>query len=385
MGVFVSIFGTISPMVTLKYEHAIPVAADDKQAVTLMGLALGIAVIISGITTALGSLVVPRHFSGPIPTVFAEYGWLLAPGLFFSALFTTGTFWMIRKKKYSRIARARVEQSLSKVVLELFFGVLAASPLGLICGHLASQIGGTRTVLRDFWANDRSLISHVGTNDLKSVAKEHKNFPLYTMPAAGLNALGANAPLILIPIVFNEMSAGLFLVAQRLSAWPTTLIANSLGQVFYGAIANSSTTSVQTLRLFRKLTATLMLIGLAMIAVLGTAPIWANHFLGEKWANAGWVITILAPMMAVRLLVTPMSHAYNLHSKQRLFLLIETTRVVLTAGVFIFSMTANYSFLTTISLFSIFCCANYIAHWIAINQILSHAARTEKTNAQTLF
>lgn len=376
MGIFAAVFGTLAPMITLKYEHAVPVAADDEQAICLMALALGIAAIISSASAAMSIYVIPTLFSGPIPTILGKYGWLLGPGLFFYAILTSATYWMIRKNNFQSVARARVKQSLSKVFLELGLGVVNASPFGLICGYLAGQVGGAHALLRNFWASNRTALSQVTAGGIVSAAKQYKNFPFYSMPATGLNALGSNAPLILLPIVYDEMHVGLFWVAQRLAAWPISLIGTSIGQVFYGAITNGSTTATRNLRLFHKLSIRLILIGVSMAVFLASAPLWARHIFGDKWSEAGTVIAILGPMIALRLLTTPVSQAYNVHGKQRLFLIIEGARLILTTGAFIIAILLRYDFLTTITLYSLLSCVSYATHWACIHKSLRNATAT---------
>ena len=380
LGLFVAVFTTAVPVVTCKYEQALPLADDESTAVNLLFLTVGIASVFSVVIMLVGMYVIPFIFSGQLPTMLQQFGWLLGVGLFSCAVFTSGTFWMIREKQFTCIAKCKIEQSISKGITEISVGLISATPLGLILGHTAAQLGGGRRMVWAFYSKQRQLVKEISILRLKKVAKKYVNFPLYTMPAAGLNILGGTVPLLLLPFVFGTSAAGLFLVAQRLITSPLRFFGNSLGQVFYSAITDNQSNINNNLRLFYNLTYKLAAVGVVIILVTITSPWWITFLLGENWKNVGKVMCILSPLLATRLLISPLSHVYSVYGKQRIFFLIEVVRLLLSVCTILFDFIHAGSFFNAVLSYSISTSLVYVGHWIAIKQILRLAITCEAQN-----
>ncbi len=370
LAVFAALFTTASTFLSLKYDQAIPVAKDHTAANNLLALSAAIAFAqccVLGVVIFLAAPHVPDAWLSP---AIKQYLWILVPGLFFAAVYMAATYWMVRQRSFSHIATTKLSQSVGKTLVELILGLLAVKPLGLLLGHVAGQVGGAGLLLRVIWNIDRRNWTDVSVARMWGAAREHVNFPLFVMPSIVLNTVSATLPFLLIPLLFGQAQAGFFLVAQKLTMWPMTLIGQSIAQVFYSEIAAHRDDQARNLRLFRKLTWRLSWLGLAGAGVLLTAPFWTMWVLGENWEDAGWAMAALAPLLLTRLVVSPLSHAHHLQNSQAFFLLIEWLRLVLTAAVFGYCYWREIPFRATVVIYSLSISLIYVFHWLAILSIL---------------
>lgn len=316
------IFGFFLAMVTIlgspaagKYETAIPIPSDDKEAASVTGLSL----MISGTLAILSLLVIPfRHdlaawFDRPelagvlvlTPLILIVVPWSHVMEL-----------WLTRIHRFKPIARSKITQSTSAVPIQIIAGFRGAAYGGLISGYLVGRVLGLITMIVASWSSLKASFSEIRWADLKTAADRYKRFPMYSMPSIFLNQLSLHLPAILLLAFYAPEIAGYYAIAFTTLAVPLQLIGRSISQVFFSHAAEAyrnHTLSALTAGTFRKLSAVGM-VPLAILAVAG--PQLFSVVFGPQWYEAGFYTALLAPWMFFTFLGNPLSSLFDVLERQ---------------------------------------------------------------------
>ena len=132
--VYVSLMAVLVIVASLRYEYALPIPADDGEAVDL----LAVCMLLVAATTCLASLLLyalqDRILAWMGAPALAPYLWLVPVSILGCGFYQVFTCWAIRKGGYKRIARTKVTQSLTQLTLQVGVGAMVKGPLGLLVG-----------------------------------------------------------------------------------------------------------------------------------------------------------------------------------------------------------------------------------------------------------
>lgn len=309
LGVYVSIFGILLAVNSLRYEYAISLPKADDEAANLLALTLLLVVITTVLfEIALWLLGEPLAAWANAPAL-RPYLWLLPLSLLGAGFYQALNYWAIRKQAFGSIARTRFTQSFAGAVVPIFIGLAAAGPVGLLVGHILSQFIGSGGLARQAWQRDQAVLRQISPGGMWRAARAHYRFPVISSWSAILNAVGLNAPRLLLSSLYGTDVAGWFLFGQRLISIPLTLVGTSVGQVFLGAASRLANENPAGLEAFYLKTARrLFLIGLLPTALLMLAgrPFFAWIF-GPEWETAGLYTQIMAPVFLVQFVSSSLS------------------------------------------------------------------------------
>jgi O-antigen/teichoic acid export membrane protein len=295
LAVIMAIASPIAQLGTLKYEYGIVLAKRFEEAANLAVLSVGFAISTTLISAAC---------------VFAAGDWIAgafdasisAPLLFFApgialivGLSNVLNSWANRKKSYKVIASSHIVNSACTVFIQITMGLLDAAAKGLVLGRTVGLAFGLGVLAFDARRQWSSIFSSLSFKSLKSAARQHSQFPKYSMPRELLVALSGSATPILIALALSPASAGLYWFARRLLEAPKTMISTSVRRVFYRTAASLHHDNQSLLPILTKTT-----FYLAAIAILPTAvivlfgPDIFDFVFGAEWRKAGiyaqWLI-----------------------------------------------------------------------------------------------
>lgn len=337
LGVWMAVSAMVGMLLLLRYDSAIVVARDDDEARALRRLGLALAVG-GGVLLALASLLLPAGWRTALG--LAPLGpWLplavVAGAL--SAAFTSGLAGLNRERAYVRMSGARVLGAAVAVAVGTAWG-LASFAFGP--GLLLAQFAGALTALLALrW----QLVPHSG---VRAAARRHLDAPRFLWPAAMLDTVTQQLPLLLVAAWFGAELAGQFSLAWRVLALPALLLAGAAGSVFYqrfaatlgpapapvaGAVAAddqaASAVSPSAARgprdvavarvevaaaraLMLRTWRAFALIGIApaLIVIAFGEPLFAWLF-GARWVVAGQLAAALAPLLLAMTISSPTSGA----------------------------------------------------------------------------
>ena len=320
LAVYASILSLFTVIASLRYELAIPLPENDTEAIHLALLSL----VVICFTTILSAFLV--FFAGEYiansvnEPRLANYLWLLPIGIFTIGAYQVFNYWALRKKSFTVIAKTKIWQSLTGLILQLSLFKLNA--LALILGQVGSQAIGVSSLAK-------TAIKDPGFrkwkwSDLKKVAIRYKKFPLFSTWGGFVNTAGLQLPPLLFAMFFSAGAAGLYALAHRVLAMPMSLIGAAVGNVFFSNAAEAHREDKLAMlfeQVYVKLVSLIMPVALILII---DAPRFFSFIFGEEWQGAGELARWMAPWLAVVFIASPLSVLFEVLEKQKQGMFFQT-------------------------------------------------------------
>lgn len=310
--------GTIVALaITGRYEQAIVLPKDDRDALDLARIAMVLATV--GTFACLLLIIVSfRKLAQRLDTPQME-GWffVLIVSIYLNALRTTLSFLLNRWKRYKGLSKSRVWNAVAAVILKLALFPLAQA--GLLLGAVGGQFAGMGMLIKQArhdipgnhpwrWAN------------LKRVALAYRNFPLFMMPATLTDSVAMYLPLLGASFYFSPRTAGELGVAMGVLCLPAAVVGSAIAQVFYQectiTIQERQFRKVRNL-LFQTWTRLFFAALLPMLAIYFYGPHIFNFLFGDKWPQAGLYASIMVPLFLSDLIRSPTASTFLTLGLQR--------------------------------------------------------------------
>jgi O-antigen/teichoic acid export membrane protein len=313
LAVFVAISTIVATVITLRYETAILIPKNEDESISLVLLSAALAVIL-GIVLALLMLALPELIKNSMGISLLNDWQVLAVLLgVMTALIAIATSWYNRKKAYLNIVKVRIGVSTITAVIGIGAGLY-----DFHVGMMAAQFIATLLVLGFVLIGLRSLLKNWRDVDFPSAAKKHDAAPKYLLPAALLDVVTLQLPILLIAAWFSGEESGQFSMAWKVLALPMALFGAAIGQVFFQKFSEVWPDAKAAQKLLFKTWKTLFVIGFLPALIIMMFGEWLfKFFLGDAWGDAGRMAMILAPMLFIILISSPTSSSYLVLGMQR--------------------------------------------------------------------
>lgn len=306
-----------SVLVTGRYELAILLPRQDRDALHITALAIVLSMVIS---TAL--LLIVIFFAQPMAALLGDAA--LAPWLYWVpastlllGVYQSLNYWSNRKAQYKRLAISRTVQSTGVALTQMGSGYAGGGAAGLVGGQISGQVLATSVLACLIWREDFRQIRALKAARSLALAKKYINFPKYLIVAHGFNTASGQMPVLLLSALFNTTAAGFFTLTQRVMAAPMSLIANALGDVFRQEASQAYIHQGNCEEIYKKTFKRLLLISVAPFAVFFyVAPEFFAWAFGEQWRTAGEYARILTPMAFMQFITSPLSSMFMIAEKQ---------------------------------------------------------------------
>jgi O-antigen/teichoic acid export membrane protein len=327
LGVYISVLGILSVAAMLRFEFAIPVAADERESRAVLRLALGVALV----TSALAALVLlvadgPILRAAPSLAPMAPYLWMIPVGMLAAAGYQALSFRALRRQEIATLSRTRLTQSLGMTLTQALLGVLHAGPVGLLLGYVLGQSGGTATL----WRGERVARTTPTPSpvEVRAAASRFARFPRYSAPAAMLDSMAANVPLVLFAAAFGTVVVGWLSLVQRVLLVPLNLVGASTTQVVFAELSRAHREDPASLpALFARRLRQIGLLAVSLTAAVVVGGTTLVPFLfGREWAPAGWCVAALAPAALLGFVAQPFGAVLDVLQRQDLHLLREIVK-----------------------------------------------------------
>ncbi|MBD7960321.1 oligosaccharide flippase family protein [Comamonas sp. Sa2CVA6] len=324
-----------SVLVTGRYELAILLPRQDRDALHIAALAMALSIAISAVL-----LLVVLFLAQPIAVLLGDAA--LAPWLYWVpastlllGLYQSLNYWSNRKAQYKRLAISRTVQSGSAALAQLGSGYAGSGAVGLVGGQITGQVLATSVLARLIWREDHGLIRTLRPLRSVALAKKYINFPKYLIVAHGFNTASGQMPVLLLSALFNTTAAGFFTLTQRVMAAPMALVAGALGDVFRQEASQAYMRQGQCKAIYQKTFKRLLLISIVPFTIFFfVAPALFAWMFGEQWRVAGEYAQILTPMAFLQFITSPLSSMFMLAEKQKIDLLWQICLLVLVVASF---------------------------------------------------
>lgn len=304
--VFAAVLSVLVAIASLRFDLAIPIAADRHEAVHLLVLSnvisLVASVLLAGVLLLWGGQLSVALGAPELVSVL----WLLPIALVLATFTQALASWAVYNRSFSELARMRVAQGVSQAGSQLALGVLHVGPIGLILGDVASRVVGAGQLIRSSLAGVRSTT--MSTAAVIKAARERWAFARVMTSASLLSTLSLQAPFLMIPAFFDLASSGQYFLAFRMLALPASLVVAAVGQVFFGEASHRSIEPQRLHDLTYDAAASLLAFSIPtylIVMVAGQALIVTVF--GSEWELAGLYAQIMAPSLIFWSVANPMS------------------------------------------------------------------------------
>lgn len=330
-----------------RYEQAIVLPKEDKEAVNVLALCFS---ILATLTVLLSAVLLFFHSSLEAWINRPELNdWLrfIPVSVFCVTAYRILTYWSNRKKRFKGTSWSIMGQAVSRVGTH-FVGGLASqgimagkislgdfvravwnktrpeptgiSPIGigsLIVGFAVGFFVGAVVFLFPFLKRDRPLMKEVSGAEMKRMAKVYEQFPkVNSLHAWGdeLKNIGVTSTIL---YAFSDIFLGFYSMTVRILRAPLSVIGNSFTQVFYQKAAEMHANQQNYVPLIKSTVKKLGLIALPIFVVIAIAGPWLFEFvLGEKWREAGVYAQYLTPWLFAGFVISPIQQVAVIVNKQ---------------------------------------------------------------------
>ena len=189
--------------------------------------------------------------------------------------------------------------------------------------------------------------------------RTHGKTPMIALPAALINTVAQQIPLLLTGTRFGEHAAGLLGTAWRTISAPMSIISNSAQDVFKNKAAEEFNRTGQCRAAYKQTLRLLAFLGIFPSAVLlfWGPPLFALVF-GEKFRAAGEIAQVFAPLLFIRFFASPLGYTLLITRQAKLDLYWQIGLLAVSLAAFTLPQEA----MTAIKWFSVGYTALYVVY-----------------------
>lgn len=353
LALFSSIAAILGLVSTGKYEKAILLPKEEKDALNIVYLSISIATVVS-----LLLLVVIFLFNSEITMLLNEpkiSSWLyfVPISVLFIGSYNALNLYNVRHKEYKNVSISLVTKSTGLSITQIGIGFLKSGAFGLILGQVVSFFSGNYVLLKKLIKNN-SIKDTYDPKIMKKAAQTYVRFPKLTLPGNLMNTISLNALNFFISNIFSTYILGHYSLANRMLGVPSRVFGTSISQVYFQKISATKNEDIHVFPIFNKTLKRLVLISFPIFFMLFfiAEPIFEFVF-GEEWRIAGTYAKIIVPMAAVRFVSSALSPTLHVFERQDLTLIIQAIQVTTLFIIFFIVNYFNIDFYTTLIIYSI--------------------------------
>jgi O-antigen/teichoic acid export membrane protein len=324
--VFTSVVSTLSTVTMLSYPAALLLPEAPGQFRALMQLAVvlacgGALLVLVGVALSgswLLRLLPPAAGTGRV--LYALPLLLLLANL---NIILSG--WYVRAKQFGPRSSIEVAAALGGRGVTLGWGWWQGGSIGgLLLGEVINRLATTVSLtLGPLRGELRSLWQGFSWKQVRAVAREYAEFPLYVLPSGLISLLSTQLPIYLLSLGFGATSVGLYAFSVGLLEIPVSLLGGAVLSVFWQKANEIQQQDPErlpalTLRLYYQLLY-LGLLPFGVITVFG--DVIFKFAFGARWELAGVYTGYLGYYYVFKLMSQATSPIYNVIGQQRYLLL----------------------------------------------------------------
>ena len=328
--VFLSIISALLIISCLRYELAIMLPKDDKDAGAILLLCI---LILTGISLLCIPFIL--LFGDTLAVLLGnaavkEYLFLIPLAVFIDGLYLAFRYWNTRRKRFGTQAITQALQSISGSSLKLGFGVCGfVSPGALIISGIAGNGIGAVILIFQVVRADFSLIKQ--SFSLKNIwrqANRYKKFPLLETWSGLINTVSWQLPVLMFTSFFSSTVAGLYSLGFQMLQLPGSLIGSSISQVFYQR-ANVEKYSGRLNLIVEEVASVLIILSVLPFMILGIigGDLFSLVF-GSEWYESGVYVQILCVWTMIWFVVSPLTLLFSILELQRQALIYNVSNII---------------------------------------------------------
>ena len=348
-GNFSSVVSIITAGITLEYYQAMMLPKEKSDALNLFFVSCLTCIIIT-LLCLVACMLAPTFFLNLIKAQHAYILVLLILAILITGLNASLYAWCVRVKAFNNTSVSQIIRSASSNGSQIGFGYQKSGGVGLIIASVLADFLASLNLLRIFILDFKILRHHVQWSRMKQLAKEYRDFPLYSAPGSYINAISTGLPVLLLTHFFGISVAGAYALGLRILSAPVGLIIGALRQVLFQKASEAEHQNQSLLSLYIKTTVGLFAVAiLPALVLLIFAPQLFTLILGTQWHMAGVFARSLTVWLLFMFCSLPsVLFARILRLQRRLFIfdivLLAIRSLILILGGFFMSATYTIMF-----------------------------------------
>lgn len=322
------LFGAVS---TLQLQHGIIAERSERCARELV---LVVVLVAAGFALVAALVALVLFFAVAGSDAYRDVrAWVLLLPLTVLAAGATAAIAVLanRRAAYGALARIPVFGAVVSVATSIVFGIMGFGANGLFISYFLGQtitVGAYLHVYRQI----EPQRPKVRLRRFIAVGWRHRDFVRYSMPSQLLSVVSLDMPVYALTATGNIGLLGAFNRARALVTMPLGLIGGAVAQVFRQRAAEDYHRTGSCRDLYLRTGLGLFIAGLPPLAMIMLwAPDLFRIVLGPNWGEAGDIARILAPMLLLRLVCSPLSTVYFFTGRQKHDLLLTGAGVLIGA------------------------------------------------------
>lgn len=291
----------VASIASLRYELAIVLPKSDDEAMQVVKLAtvlsLSVILLLSIICYGIYYLKISNEsillIAIPCATLIASFT-------------NVARNWAVRKKHFGLIAKAGIVGLIMGTLTKFYWGFESFNHDGLIysalIGSSATMLLLTAKVATSF--NRASLVK----NNLKTVAIRYSQFLKFNVPQTLLDSLNTHGVVYLISAFYGTQMLGQYSMAEKFLKIPARFIGSAISPVYYQHATENYNQGLPFHPFTKKIIFTLTSIAIpAIMVTVFFGEIIFEFALGDQWALAGRVASIIIFWAMIRFISSPLS------------------------------------------------------------------------------
>jgi len=343
LAIYVSISSLIAIVATGRYEMAIVLPKDNKNAYSLLVLSVMMAIAVSTLCFPLLYWQKPNLIEWYNEPNIEQWWYIIPFTVLLTGFYQAFNYYATRNKKFSRISSSKISDSVINNAVKIFSGYKLYGVFGLILGNLVGHIVACLALLKIAW--DKQLWKEVWSDksNILTQGRKYSDFLKINTVHAFSDVLQATLLIFIISTYFGSVALGFFAFTLRIIKTPMSLIGGSLTQVFYQKISVNYSEGGDISRLVKKMVKNLFYISLPVFTIVMVfGPGLFAFIFGAEWRVAGEFAQILSPWMLLGFVATTISQVPNIVNKQKENFIISLAGHILLLGSILYgSLVAN--------------------------------------------
>lgn len=376
LAIYMAVISVLTPIVNARYELAISLPKQERNALALFALTTKINLVVTGIATLIVLI-----FKNNIIQIFSlEDGvWilLLPIGLFLTGLINSFTYINNRMERFNYLAKSKVYQASSMVFMQLGLGILKFGSFGLVMGYIVGQCLSILNLNRKLSIKQKITEEKIDKELILKVSKEYNEFPKYAMITHSMESFSAQTPNLFLTKFFGAATAGYYSLTNRTISMPLSLVGKAIGDVFLSNASKLYRERGECKEIYTKTLKALAVIPIIPFTILF---IWGEELFGlvfgQEWEVAGSYMRLLLPAIYLQFISSPLSHMFIIAKKIKIDLVIQIVVFILSIGAFLIGNFYFKSVEFSLVLFSIVLGIKYISFIIISYSLAKGVSRS---------
>ncbi|MCF7807592.1 MAG: oligosaccharide flippase family protein [Candidatus Marinimicrobia bacterium] len=245
--------------------------------------------------------------------------------------FNTSQYFNTSFERFSVNSNSRVILAAGTVVFQIlggliFDGMLISLFVGRIVAFVLALLFSVKNI-------DLSQMLKKGSQSFGTVLERYLPFIKFYWPSSLIDLAALHAPVILIGGLFSSAWVGQYSFAYRGVSVPTATFGQAISQVFFKRFTDRVNSFGKDPRTLLGTWGVLASIGLLPFTALF---LWGESIvpfiLGQNWAEAGRIVSIISPMALLMFISSPTSTALLTLGKQKYALIFSISQLIYKVG-----------------------------------------------------